>query len=578
MPRFVVAAALIAKVPGRANDDARARRVESGIVVALLMATLFLRLLCAWHYRIDSDEPQHLHVAWGWAHGLVQYRDVFDNHAPLFHILCAPLVRMLGERPDIVLLMRLAMFPLFVVSVAAVHAIARALYSERVAAWASVLAALAPGFFLVSVEFRADDLWAALWLVAIAVLVSGRLTRRRCFVVGLLLGATLGVSLKTTLLLASLCIASLASLALTRPRSWSSWRLHGARVGAGFLGLVVVPATIVAAFAWRGALEPLLYGTISHNTLSGLGLWHKEPGRIMLLPLSVVPLWVSASWLARGAATPALAARRVLVFLSSTVFFVLLLGAWPLITREDAIPVSPLVALFATPVVLSLSTYGARLPRGGVLRRWSLAAPLLATAIEIGMLLPAATPLDDNASAFTEFVASVLRLTGPGDYVMDLKGETVFRRRPYYYVLEHITKSRLARGLLPDSIPEDLVATRTPVVVGDRTGFPPRGRTFMRENYLPVGSLRVLGRMLQRHDANSETIGFSVVVPARYTIVAEHGMVRGALDGIRFEGPRFLAAGIHEFRPDAETGRFACVWATAVEHGLSPFGQEGQSS
>ncbi|MFP5248032.1 MAG: hypothetical protein ACLGH0_15160, partial [Thermoanaerobaculia bacterium] len=51
-----------------------------------------LRLLAYFRYRFDSDEQQHLHVAWGWTAGLVQYRDLFDNHAPLFHILMAPLL------------------------------------------------------------------------------------------------------------------------------------------------------------------------------------------------------------------------------------------------------------------------------------------------------------------------------------------------------------------------------------------------------------------------------------------------------------------------------------------------------
>ena len=44
------------------------------------------------HYQFDSDEPQHLHVIWGWVHGFVQYRDLFDNHMPLFQIVLAPVV------------------------------------------------------------------------------------------------------------------------------------------------------------------------------------------------------------------------------------------------------------------------------------------------------------------------------------------------------------------------------------------------------------------------------------------------------------------------------------------------------
>jgi hypothetical protein len=96
----------------------------------------------------------------------------------------------------------------------------------------------------------------------------------------------------------------------------------------------------------------------------------------------------------------------------------------------------------------------------------------------------------------------------------------------------------------------------------------------MAENYLPVGleRLRVLGRLLPEAEANGSAIAFEVVVPARYAIVAEHGTVRGSLDGSAYEGPRFLAPGRHELRTDpADTVRLAVLWARAAEQGLTPF-------
>src|SRR6266545_1069138 len=87
---------------------------ERWTLLALSAAMLALRLPYVFTYPYDSDEPQHLHVAWAWTRGLLQYRDVFDNHAPLFHMLSAPLVALFGETPRILVLMRLAMIPLFV--------------------------------------------------------------------------------------------------------------------------------------------------------------------------------------------------------------------------------------------------------------------------------------------------------------------------------------------------------------------------------------------------------------------------------------------------------------------------------
>src|SRR5437762_12870858 len=84
-------------------------------LIGLAIVTAILRAIAFFHYRFDSDEPQHLHVAWGWTAGLLQYRDLFDNHAPLFHMATAPILRLVGERPDVLLYMRAPMLLLFAV-------------------------------------------------------------------------------------------------------------------------------------------------------------------------------------------------------------------------------------------------------------------------------------------------------------------------------------------------------------------------------------------------------------------------------------------------------------------------------
>src|SRR5690349_1757114 len=57
-----------------------------------LVLLLALRAVNTAHYRINSDEPQHLHVMWALGEGRMPYRDVFDNHMPLFGALFAPVV------------------------------------------------------------------------------------------------------------------------------------------------------------------------------------------------------------------------------------------------------------------------------------------------------------------------------------------------------------------------------------------------------------------------------------------------------------------------------------------------------
>src|SRR5262249_48643909 len=128
-------------------------RIEGALAWLALLCGLMLRLFYVMRHPINSDEPQHLHVAWGWSRGLVQYRDLFDNHAPLFHILFSPLVRAVGERPELFLWARLAMIPLVALTLFATYLAGRSLYGRRTGLWAAVLAGLLGPMFIKSVEF-----------------------------------------------------------------------------------------------------------------------------------------------------------------------------------------------------------------------------------------------------------------------------------------------------------------------------------------------------------------------------------------------------------------------------------------
>ncbi|HWW59799.1 MAG TPA: glycosyltransferase family 39 protein, partial [Thermoanaerobaculia bacterium] len=176
---------------------------ERLVLLALGAASLVLRAIAFFHYRFDSDEQQHLHVSWGWTAGMVQYRDFFDNHTPLFHILTAPLLAILGERSDILLWMRAPMLILFAIVSWATYVLARDVYDRRIALWTVVLLSLFPPFFLKSLEFRNDNLWTALSVLA----MLGIVRHWRPFVIGLLLGAALATSIKTVFLVAALVVA-----------------------------------------------------------------------------------------------------------------------------------------------------------------------------------------------------------------------------------------------------------------------------------------------------------------------------------------------------------------------------------
>ena len=546
---------------------------ETTVAATLIAVTFVLRVVYVFHYRIDSDEPQHLHVVWAWVQGLLQYRDVFDNHAPLFHLLLAPVLALVGERPDVVPAMRLTMLPLYALAVCCTYVMAATLFSRRVALWTAVLALLSTGFFLISLEFRADDLWAALWLLALAVLVRGRATPWRCLGAGVLLGATLAVSLKTVMLLTSAGIAALAAATLVDERDgprWS-WPGFGIRALALLAGLALVPASLIALFAFWDALPAMYYGTVGHNMLPGLGLWNSSPARIFLVPIAIPPLWMAARAIGRAAPTAPIARRRVLVFLTTGIFFVLLLGVWPLVTREDFLPVDPLAVMLATGLLLTHPP-AAMVRTSRRRNRLRLTLPITLAVIDVLVLVLSTPPWRNDTQSHASMLAAVLRLTAPTDYVMDVKGEAVFRPRPFFYGLEQLTKTRLKRGLIVDDIAKRLVATRTAVVTLDQGNFPQAGRTFMNDNYLSVGAVRVLGRFLA---PEGDRARFAVAIPASYAIVTDDGQADGLLDGTPYTGPRPLEIGEHEFVPSRSSAQLALVWAPAVAYGFSPFGIGG---
>jgi hypothetical protein len=208
----------------------------------------------------------------------------------------------------------------------------------------------------------------------------------------------------------------------------------------------------------------------------------------------------------------------------------------------------------------------------------------LIVAGEIIALVVGHPPMRDATGPQIQLLRDVLRLTRPGETVMDLKGEMVFRPRAFHGVLESVTRARLERGLLADRIPERLIETRTAVVANDSHFFPPRSRAFMDTNYVSVGSLRVLGRMLELAGpvepgrfGGAPTRPFTLVIPGRYALVGGGGPAAGLLDGERYAGPRELAAGPHRYLPAPGEHRVAVVWARAVETGYSPQPMKDQS-
>ena len=154
---------------------------------------------------------------------------------------------------------------------------------------------------------------------------------------------------------------------------------------------------------------------------------------------------------------------------------------------------------------------------------------------------------------------------------MDLKGETVFRTRPYYYVLEGVTKARLAMGLLPDRIATDMVRARTHFAVADDPNFPVAVRVFLNTHFVGLGALRVPGTEWSRASGPTDSARtFDVSFPDRFAVVADGAPAGGMLDGESYRGPRELEPGSHRYLPRPGERNITVIWQGAVERGLLP--------
>jgi Dolichyl-phosphate-mannose-protein mannosyltransferase len=536
------------------------------------MAALTLRIVYALHHRVDSDEPQHLHVVWNWTQGSVQYRDFFDNHAPLFHLVMAPMLAFLGETADIVVRARLMMIPLVLLGSWAIYRMGAVLWSRRVGVWAAALTGLIPGFLLTSTEFRTDILWMTAWLAFLAVLLSGLSEHKKAWVSGLLLGIAFATSLKTILLLAALTLAAaFTGLALGRSgTAWMPGRGWGLPV-RGLAGFLLVPTVVLLLF-WRlRALPALLRCTVDHNVLPGLGFWGTAPHRLVILPAALIAL---ALWAQRAPLASVSTERRigrVFFTLTTALYLILLTSVWPLITSQDFLPSTPMVVLLAVAALAGAERFASSSRSVRVPRLWSTACLVLAAAVAIALVNQREPAWRDGTVKQTSLLRDVIHLTKPGEPIMDLKGETVFRPRSYYPVLEGVTKSRIRMGLLPDRIAQVVVRTRTHFAVPDDHFFPPAGRRFLNDHFVSLGSIRVLGADLSRQTPGPDSaLAFDVSYPEKFAVVADGHSARGLLDGTRYAGPRELFAGVHRYRPWIGERTITAVWERVPERDKLP--------
>ncbi|AHX16149.1 hypothetical protein CH75_05355 [Dyella jiangningensis] len=517
-----------------------------------LLLLLVLRLAWLNAYTLNSDEAQHAHVSWAWTQGLLPYRYVFDNHGPLFGWLHSPLLKLLDDRPDVLTWLRLAMQFWYVLALGAAGWMARRLYGWRVALVVVLIAGLFPRFFIVSGQFRTDDMWMALWLAGLAFVVGVPPRAWRFFMTGLLVGCALSVSQKTLVLIAT-TLASVVVLRLLLPtgapranlRCWMS----------AVIGLLLVPAVFLVWLAMHGVLGEAWYGLVLYN-LGGAAKRHAAQQLLWFLLLGSAALVLAIREVR----------RRSLGEFDWTVFFAMQGGLyllliwfiWPLITKQDFLPVLPTL-------VLAVGGWASHWSWLSLRPRLRSALLLAILGVELVTVVAYAPPWQDELAAQRDELALVLRYTDKTDTVMDPKGDTIFRMRPYYPVLESLAMHRLRKGLMADTIVDELVSHGTMVVVPRR--LPYASTRFVIENYVPAGrEVWVAGHMFSEPDAEQV---IEVAVPGNYVITDGYRLLGGSVDSGPMADRWHLDRGTHHVKIAGGTP-VAMVWAQAFDRGWRP--------
>jgi len=545
-----------------AESVGRAHGIALAVVFSILAATTVMSVLNA---KLDSDEWQHLHVAWSWTKGEIPYRDVFDDHMPLFQAITAPLAEAVGERPSILTLMRLATLPILLLTLWATWAIGRRMLSPVMSLWAVAFLWATPGFLKYMLQYRPDGLWAALCTFAVLVLVGGN-EWKRGFVGGFMLGLAGCVSIKTPVVLMSLVAAAVLLPALIPGLLRGRSIRHGAAFAGAFTVGIAVPFGVVAwPFMQRGLLRTMYYCVVEHNSIIGYGLMHPERYGILALVVAAGVVYARGRIRRRGMPV----SNRFVFVALATVSLIVILASYALVPGQTKLALYPLAAIAFSGFVEFVTRRGRGVSaanRGSIPP--TLWLPLATCAVGIVAVSAGSQPWRDHNAGYRNFLAEVLLLTTPADKVMDAKGETVFRDRAFFYAVDTGTITRLRKGLLEDNIPARCIAARVCVATIARSRFPRRAREFLDSEYIRAGFADVAGKLLTGSEG---TVPFAIAVPADYAIVSENGSAAGALDGSPYAGARFLNAGRHTFEPSGGGGRYAVVWARAAEKGLSPF-------
>lgn len=528
----------------------------NSILLAQVLVGFFLvvRVIAIFRFQHDIDESQNLHIVYGWMNGELPYRDRFDNHAPLFAWMFAPLAAWVGENANIVIFARLALWPIGLAVLFLIFRLVLEVANREIAWWTIALCLALADWSLKSVEFRPDVVWAGFWFLALWILLRRlrHLRTRDGFFLGLTLGFALLASIKTTLLVPALAVACLLAVVFC-PSLRSQFSIL--RV-AGF-GSVVLFGFLIPPVLGFGAL--LAAGTelaqirfclldVNQSTLDSIRIGFASGLFVLMVFLSV--------WIFRRQNDGI--DRIGVLFATASTYLILLLAMAPELRKQTFLVIYPLLIFLALQFFWSI----------GMSRfLWrSLAA--LACLIAFAHFTIESKLWRDGMREQRALLAQVLKLTDENEYLLDGRGETIFVKRPVYLAFVAVTTDAVESGQLGAPNLANLVDFPTSVAIGNLDGLPRDYREYLKTNFLVSddGQLRAAGVAIQPSWMDGHWIDeVSVMLPGKYVIVKRGKVVNHV---------NIKKAGRHTFNFGQDRTRGFLIWEEAWSDGFRPQ-QEG---
>ncbi|MFH1811577.1 MAG: hypothetical protein ABIJ09_22750 [Pseudomonadota bacterium] len=249
-------------------------------IAAVLLLALYLGQagIGLFHRELNSDELEHLHVAWSIAQGEVMYRDFFEHHGPLYGHLLAPLAQALPEARTLILSVRALSLVLLLLSLGLVYRLGVGMSGlegpwARASAWLAVALLLQESFVArMAMEARPDVIMWPLALSSVLLLIRAADRQRwpLMLAAGALMGGALLATPRALFLGIGVVAFHLVRIASSKPGERGQAVARMAAYGAGS---ALPPLAVAGIYAAFGMLHEFVHYNLTYNLTYKVKIW-----------------------------------------------------------------------------------------------------------------------------------------------------------------------------------------------------------------------------------------------------------------------------------------------------------------